>query len=99
MSLHPTLRCDQHPQCDGGEDEEGCEEEYRRRRYMPPTANFECWSPVHNEKTPPRVKVWATRCDLVPECYGGVDEDCDIQFLVLCLIGGLFYSETSNILV
>ena len=88
VCLHPTLRCDQHPQCDGGEDEEGCEEEYRRRGYLPPTANFECSSPHHNEQNPPRVKIWATRCDLVPECYGGVDEDCDIQLLVLCLIGG-----------
>ena len=28
--IHPQLVCDGHPQCDGGEDEENCLEEYRK---------------------------------------------------------------------
>ena len=94
VCLNPHLRCDQHPQCDGGEDEEGCEEEYRQRGYMSSLATYECLSPHHNKESPPGVKIWATRCDLVLECYGGVDEDCDILLPVLCLLGG-FHSHNS----
>ena len=41
MAFFETLsRCDMHPQCDQGEDEENCEKEYKEKGYIDKTHAF-----------------------------------------------------------
>jgi hypothetical protein len=94
VCLDPLLRCDMHPQCDKGEDEEECEAEYRRRGYLDSSAIMRCESPHHNSKSDtPTVKIWAAPCDGREECFEGLDErGCDTGFLVNILLGAILGS-------
>ena len=82
--------CDTHPQCLEGEDEENCEEEYKRKGFAKDTATFKCQSPHHNDdSSTPTVFIWAVRCDGVSECWRGVDEvDCQTRMEVTLLLLG-----------
>ena len=80
VCVHPILRCDMHPQCQYGEDEDDCQEEYRRRGLIPEEATFPCFSPHYYPGSPinkSHVTIWGVRCDGSPTCHRGVDElDC-----------------------
>ena len=94
VCLHEELRCDQHPQCDQGEDELGCEAAYREKGYTATNAFYACESPHHNSgSASPSVVIWATRCDHRRECYGGADEEfCNLRWVVYIVIGLIFIS-------
>ena len=91
--LDPALRCDMHPQCDGGEDEQACEASYRKRGYISNSATYRCESPHHHQGSGrPVVTTWATPCDGRRECYGGSDEEgCDNDWIVYIALGGGTY--------
>ena len=65
MCLHPDLKCDGHPQCPGGEDEDFdlCQSRFSK------FATMECSSPAY-----PTMKILATVCDGNPECLDDEDE-------------------------
>ena len=65
--IHPSLRCDGHPQCDPPEDEdfEDCKLEYHKRS----GGTLKCESPDY-----PGLFIVATPCDGIRECAGGEDE-------------------------
>jgi hypothetical protein len=89
VCLDPVLRCDMHPQCDKGEDEENCYVEYRRRGYLDSSATMKCKSPHHNSGNT-TVTIWAAPCDGREECFQGRDErGCDTGLLVYILLGGI----------
>jgi hypothetical protein len=89
VCLEPSLRCDMHPQCDEGEDEDDCLAEYRRRGFLDSSATMRCESPHHNsESGTPTVTIWATPCDGREECFQGRDErGCDIGWIAYLLLG------------
>ena len=79
--LAPFLRCDIHPQCDGGVDEKNCKFEYRWKGLTKPSGTRTCHH-IHygpgNKINKPEVEIMALSCDGgQPECAGGVDEMCD----------------------
>ena len=69
--IHPSLRCDGHPQCEHGEDEvlENCKNEYKLRQLLPETATFRCISKMY-----PIIETYATACDGITECLDEDDE-------------------------
>ena len=88
VCIHSDLRCNEHPDCDDASDEKSCEEKN-------PLGGFRCPSPHHNKENndtfTPWVTIFATRCDLNPECWGGVDEQgCNNDWAVYCVIGKAF---------
>ena len=91
VCLHPELHCDQHPQCDAGEDEQNCLEVYKNRGFISKSATFECESPYHNRQTKtPTVKVLATRCNKEKECHLGLDEsNCETKWILYTAIGSV----------
>ena len=73
--LTSGTRCDLHPSCDGGEDEEDCEALYRQRGLISESALYSCQSPHYNDGGhTSNVSILSTRCNNVPECYLGEDE-------------------------
>ena len=85
VCINSDLRCNKHPDCDDASDEDGCEE----RNLL---VGFRCPSPHHNEENEatftPWVTISATRCDLEPECWGGLDEyQCNNDWAVYYVIG------------
>ena len=88
VCIHSDLRCNEHPDCDDASDEKSCEEKN-------PLGGFRCPSPHHNKENKdtftPWVTIFATRCDLNPECWGGVDEQgCNNDWAVYYVIGKTF---------
>ena len=77
-------KCDRHPQCEDGEDERGCEEEYIRKGFFKKTETFRCnlTYTFPNFPTSPNWTLYthrAFRCDGDPTCpYGEDEEDCQI---------------------
>ena len=74
-----TSKCDLHPQCVDGEDEneDECKEEYIRKEIVQPTETFKCKFPNYtfvnsNWTLYPRR---AIRCDGDPTCPNGEDEE------------------------
>ena len=69
--LHPSLRCDGHPQCPEAEDEDFqiCSNEYFRKKIIAPYATIRCKSSMY-----PTVQTVATACNGVWECSDGRDE-------------------------
>jgi hypothetical protein len=71
------------PACDGGEDEEDCQEKYKEKGLLPQSATFPCQSPHHNEDTVSQnistaiVWILAKVCDGIPECWKDLDEADD----------------------
>merc|ERR1719158_2785541 len=49
--IHPTLRCNLSPDCDYGEDEEGCFLEYKTKGLVRPEATFQCGSIYYPQVT------------------------------------------------
>ena len=91
ICIGPKSRCDLHPQCIGGEDEDGCYEEYLMNGLVTPSQTFVCPSPYHKivKTNGDKAKLFTKRavpCDANKECPGGEDEDCDIDILVEILI-------------
>ena len=88
VCLNSDLRCNEHPDCDDASDEEGCEEKN-------PLGAYRCPSPHHNKENnatfTPWVTIFATRCDLKSECWGGVDEnECNKDWAIYYVIGKTF---------
>ena len=69
--VHPSLRCDGHPQCEYGEDEDldVCGDTYRRNEVISKDATFRCKSIMY-----PIMETLATACNNFPECVDGEDE-------------------------
>ena len=84
VCLDNKLKCDLHPQCQGGEDEllEECNEAYKKLFSKDQT--FICPNPYHevNLTNGEMKKIFthrAVRCNANPECWGGEDEiGCDL---------------------
>ena len=74
-----TSRCNLHPQCEDGEDEMDCEEEYIRKGIFRPTETFECNFPSYTFANWTIKTHRAIRCDGKATCPNGEDEkDCKI---------------------
>ena len=69
--VHPQLRCDGHPQCEYGEDEDldECYKDYQNNKVIGEYATFRCQSIMY-----PIMETYATACDNFPECFGELDE-------------------------
>ena len=93
VCISSSLLCDLFPNCDGGEDEVGCEYRYREKKPVFSEATFKCYSPLfHPENNvtvnSATVSIEAVRCDKVVECWEGADEkDCDQEVLNICYLG------------
>ena len=89
--LDPALRCDQHPQCDAGEDEDDCSEEYKEKGYISEQDTFKCQSKQHNDASQTAtVWTWASPCDNVVECWNGEDENnCDSGRIGYYIVGNV----------
>jgi hypothetical protein len=87
--LHPALRCDEHPQCDAGEDEKDCREDYIAKGYISEQDTYKCQSKQHNDHSQTAtVWTWATACDDVAECWNGEDEkNCDSGSIGFIIVG------------
>ena len=75
--IHPDLKCDGHPQCLGGEDEEYemCKGNYLTKHIVEPFATFKCNSTVY-----PIIYTIATACNDIHECLDDADESlCDLD--------------------
>ena len=85
------LRCDGHPNCRQGEDEDGCYRQYRDRGLVPKEATFPCYSPVYhpgNSISRGTVTILAVRCDSIVECWDSKDElDCHRKLLDTSSLG------------
>ena len=87
------------------EDEEGCFEEYKRKGLVDKSAFFECPSLAHNSMSPAIfATVWSpidkgtvvyiqsTKCDGVPECWNGIDEEnCGFNTYLTLFIGDVIF--------
>ena len=70
--VHPSNRCDGHPICPLGEDEEGCSyDQYLEKKIITSHATSECASIMYQN-----MKTWATPCNQKMECKDGADENC-----------------------
>ena len=86
IEKNSTSRCDLHPQCEHGEDEIKCEEEYLKRGIFNPTQTFVCDFPSHTiSNSSNSSSNWtiythrAIRCDGDATCPRGEDEkNCQI---------------------
>ena len=69
--VHPQLRCDGHPQCLFGEDEDldECWKIYHEDKVIMPYATFRCKSIMY-----PTMEIYAIACDDFPECDDYTDE-------------------------
>ena len=92
VCIHEDLRCDGHPQCKHGEDEdvETCFESWVRRKIVSPAASLRCSS----KRYPGNLTV-SVACDGVVECSDGADETSCTKpansiYLLLLLLSILF---------
>ena len=69
--LHPSLVCDGHPQCQGGEDEnlDQCLDKYIKNKVIQKIATLRCTSTFYEN-----LQIFATPCDGIEECQDGKDE-------------------------
>ena len=84
IKKNSTSRCDRHLQCEHGEDEVGCEDEYLSKGIFPQTDTFMCTNSYYDISNPNGTS-WklythrAIRCDGKPTCPHGEDEKgCNI---------------------
>ena len=65
------MKCDGHPQCPEGEDEEYemCKKDYFRKRVVERFVTFKCESKVY-----PTIYTIATACNNINECLNDADE-------------------------
>ena len=89
--LHPSLKCDQHPQCDEGEDEVDCRQDYLDKGFMSDKDTFRCQSKHHNDDSQTaRVLIWSTPCNNKEECWNGEDEEnCGSGWVGYLIIGAV----------
>ena len=71
VCIHPELRCDGHPQCQHGEDEDvnTCFDIWVKNKLVSPAASMPCSSRQY-----PGMQILATACDGIIECFESVDE-------------------------
>ena len=81
VCLDMKLKCDLHPQCQGGEDEDEdkCKQAYLDKGFFQRDETFICPYPFHEVTLPDgmvkKLKTHrAIRCNANPECWGGEDE-------------------------
>ena len=69
--IHPDLRCDGHPQCREGEDEdlEMCHHKYIENKFLEPFATYKCESLFYKD-----MDIYATPRNNKRECWDGSDE-------------------------
>ena len=69
--VHPHLRCDGHPQCEHGEDEDldECRELYTENNVISKYATYRCKSIMY-----PVMETYASTCNGFPECVDAEDE-------------------------
>ena len=105
VCIHPELRCDGHPQCQHGEDEDtaSCLDIWVRNGVVSPAASMPCSSRQY-----PSMQILATACDGIIECFESLDEvNCKNHSwsnhvlavtiaLLLTLYLGLKYTKTKN---
>ena len=70
--IHPSLKCDGHPQCPGNEDEnyQMCKQKYFENKLVKCFATYKCNSTMY-----PKVLTIATACNGITECLDGQDEE------------------------
>ena len=70
--VHPDLKCDGHPQCEHGEDEDlgECILKYQENKLISKYATYRCRNIMY-----PIIETYATACDNFPECVNGEDEE------------------------
>ena len=74
IKFNSPSKCDLWPQCEEGEDERGCEDEYRRKGIIDPEETFPCESPSYKFGNWTLSTLWAIPCDGSPTCPSGEDE-------------------------
>ena len=109
--LHPSLVCDGHPQCQGGEDEnlDKCLDKYIKNKIIQAYSSLRCTSEFYEN-----MQIYATPCDGHKECKGGKDEaGCKdnqitntivavsmttafVMFIVLRIIKGVYKNSISK---
>ena len=95
ICLHPQLKCDGHPQCPGGEDEdlEECQESYVENQVIGREASYRCTSIFYDGSDGAKVEIFATPCDGVIECAKASDETgCNDNFITNIVLG--FFTVT-----
>ena len=95
-----NLRCDGHPQCEHGEDEDldDCYKTYLRNKVVLHYATFRCRSYTY-----PIMEMFVTACDGVVECLDEADEsfcrhDFSILFFVYTFLGVFFLFLGLNVI-
>ena len=85
--IHPSLRCDGHPQCDQAEDEKQCRDQYLQNNVISRYATLRCKSIMY-----PNIETFATPCDGFPECFDGLDEkQCTKDLFHNIFIASVFF--------
>ena len=78
VCLDPHLQCDLHPNCDGGEDEMNCKDDYKKKKLTKRRGTMRCYAPHYgpnNRINKSAVEMYAVACDgEKPECWEDADE-------------------------
>ena len=81
--VHPDLKCDGHPQCVEGEDEElsMCYDEFIKLKIIQPLAQFRCQSPLYEN-----MFIFATPRDNKTECGDKSDESVPKDYSTILIV-------------
>merc|ERR1719336_800270 len=80
ICVEKKFQCDNYLQCEDGKDEEGCKDAYKEKRTFKRDHNFKCKSLFLNvskdkNETDKFFPMRAIRCDTIPQCPSGEDEE------------------------